>query len=150
MATFQGFVRKTSPEYLGYLYAGEWVEFGIGTMNQPLKEPLENLGLKQDSAFDKFGPFLVGDFSRTHLRTKFENSSTVGIASQLNGGETAFSGQIPSFVLGDPARLKEIDLAEAIAVITNKMQEMQVEYTPVEKDLLKEVYQKTSFERKHH
>ncbi len=139
---FHGFTTKLSQEYMGHIYTGEWVHFGVGTIVSPYKTPLNG-----DMTI---GTCTVGDASTTGFCTRISDGTTIGICAQLQGDDYTQVKDIPSFVTGSASRLRELSDEDATNMISERMKLKGVEHTFVEKELLKDAFQHTGAERRRH
>ena len=139
-----GFSNKAHDGYLGDSYLGEWVNLGAGTTGSNLKNNYSGISVF-DSEAQKYIPSgewklgqLIGDFTHTGINTTFNSGTTVGICSNVMGGEFQ-EKHIPSFSWIDG---KKYDFDKLLDFIKKVMRLKGKEIEPDLQECITLLYQK--------
>jgi glucose-1-phosphate thymidylyltransferase len=148
----QGYTNKYHTGFIGHAYIGEWVNLGAATTNSDLKNTYGTVqvatkGKNVDTGTTKVGCF-VGDHAKTSIGTRIYTGKKIGVASQVHGVVTK---DVPAFTMWSGnfgAKPVELYLQSAIDTQKRVLSQRGVKQTREDIELLKELFQITTQERK--
>jgi UDP-N-acetylglucosamine diphosphorylase/glucosamine-1-phosphate N-acetyltransferase len=148
----QGYTNKYHTGFIGHAYIGEWVNLGAATTNSDLKNTYGTVqvatkGKNVDTGTTKVGCF-IGDHAKTSIGTQIYTGKKIGVASQVHGVVTK---DVPAFTMWSGnfgAKPVELYLQSAIDTQKRVLSQRGVKQTREDIELLKELFQITTQERK--
>lgn len=147
----ESYTNKQHHGFLGHSFLGSWVNLGAGTCNSDLKNSYNAVQLETPSGkFQSNMQFLgcmVGDYAKTAINTSIFTGKTIGAGSMNYGFITT---AVPSFV--NYARsfnqVTEISIETMIETQANMFKRRNVVQTPLDIQLLRDMFELTHQERK--
>jgi UDP-N-acetylglucosamine diphosphorylase/glucosamine-1-phosphate N-acetyltransferase len=142
---------KQHDGFLGHAYLGQWVNLGADTNNSDLKNNYGSVKVYiNDELIDSGSMFVgltMGDHSKSSINTMFNTGTVVGVSTNIFG--TGFPAKyVPSFIWGGSEKSTTYELEKAIDVAKRVMARRKIEFTEIEHDLFKQVFELTREERK--
>ncbi len=148
----QGYSNKGHDGFLGNAVLGEWCNLGADTNNSNLKNNYAEVKMwnYNKGGFLKTGMqfcgLIMGDHSKCGINTMFNTGTVVGVSANIFG--SGFPRNfVPSFSWGGAQGFKDYQLKKAYETCQLVMERRGVELDEVEKNILKEVYEKTAVYR---
>ncbi len=149
-----GYTNKAHDGFLGHSVLGEWCNIGADSNNSNLKNTYDEVKA-WNYAEEKFiltglqfCGLLMGDHSKCGINTMFNTGTVVGVSANIvgHGFQRNF---IPSFSWGSSmSGYTTYDVDKAIDVAKRVYERRGLEFTSVEKDILKNIYELTFSYRK--
>ncbi|MBP6978368.1 MAG: GlmU family protein [Bacteroidales bacterium] len=136
---------KAHDGYLGHAIIGEWCNLGAATNNSNLKNTYEKVRMwsyTEESFVEtglQFCGLVMGDYSKTGIGTMFNTGTVVGVNTNIYGHGLQ-RNFIPSFSWGGTTGFKEYKIDQAIKVAERMHLRRGLEFTDVEQDILRTVY----------
>ncbi len=143
-----GYSSKAHDGFLGNSVLGEWCNLGADTNNSNLKnnyaivkvwnypqERFINTGLQ-------FCGLIMGDHSKSAINTMFNTGTVVGVSANIFGAGFP-RNLVPSFSWGGPQGLTVYALSKAYEVAELVYKRRHLEFTEVDKLILKQVFEMT-------
>lgn len=149
-----GYSNKAHDGFIGNTVIGEWCNLGADTNCSNLKNNYSNVRLwngfthKMEETGLQFCGLIMGDHSKCGINTMFNTGTVVGTCAALF--DTGFHPKfVPSFSFGSPAHIYEThDLTIAMTTAARVMARRHKEFDVIEQNLLKSVYELTSYSEK--
>ncbi|PLX12408.1 MAG: glucose-1-phosphate thymidylyltransferase [Marinilabiliales bacterium] len=144
-----GFSNKAHDGFLGNSVIGEWCNLGADTNNSNLKNNYAEVRLwnYESQRFIKTGlqfcGLIMGDHSKCAINTMFNTGTVVGVNANIFG-EGFPRNFIPSFSWGGAHGFTIYDIRKAYEVAEIVMQRRNLVLDNIEKNILKEVFERTS------
>jgi UDP-N-acetylglucosamine diphosphorylase/glucosamine-1-phosphate N-acetyltransferase len=149
-----GYTNKAHDGFLGHSVLGEWCNIGADSNNSNLKNTYDEVKA-WNYAEEKFiltglqfCGLIMGDHSKCGINTMFNTGTVVGVSANIvgHGFQRNF---IPSFSWGSSmSGYTTYDVDKAIDVAKRVYERRGLEFTSVEKDILKNIYELTFSYRK--
>jgi UDP-N-acetylglucosamine diphosphorylase/glucosamine-1-phosphate N-acetyltransferase len=149
-----GYTNKAHDGFLGHSVLGEWCNIGADSNNSNLKNTYDEVKA-WNYAQEKFIPtgsqfcgLIMGDHSKCGINTMFNTGTVVGVNANIvgHGFQRNF---IPSFSWGNSVSgYITFDLDKAFEVARRVYERRGIEFTSLEKDILKNIYELTFAYRK--
>ncbi len=145
-SVFFGYANKGHDGYLGDSVIAEWCNLGADTNNSNLKNNYSKVKLWDYTQKDfvdtglQFCGLIMGDHSKCGIATMFNTGTVVGVSSNIFGGDYQ-PKFFPSFKWGGQ-QYTDYRYDKAVEVATAVMKRRQKEFTGIEADLFKKVYEK--------
>jgi len=149
-----GYTNKAHDGFLGQSVLGEWCNIGADSNNSNLKNTYDEIkawNYTQErfiSTGMQFCGLIMGDHSKCGINTMFNTGTVVGVNANIigHGFQRNF---IPSFSWGNSVSgYTTYDVGKAIDVAQRVYERRGLEFTTVEKDILKNIYELTFLYRK--
>ncbi len=146
-SVFQGYGNKNHYGFLGYSYLGEWVNLGAGTTTSNLKNNYGPIKVKGENTGQQFMGSIFGDYVRTAINTAVYTGKLIGANSHLYGTITK---DVPAFTVSAASLGCEVEfeVAEALKIQKIVMARRNIEAEEIDRQLLKDVFEVTTEERK--
>ncbi|MCQ2263466.1 MAG: GlmU family protein [Bacteroidales bacterium] len=149
-----GFSNKAHDGFIGNAVIGEWCNLGADTNCSNLKNNYSNVRLwnyatqKMENTGLQFCGLIMGDHSKCGINSMFNTGTVVGVCSCLFG--TGFHPKfVPSFSFGAPGRIYDTyELDKAFETARLVMARRHKNFDDVEQNILKKVYENTSYSEK--
>ncbi len=144
-----GYSNKAHDGFLGNSVIGEWCNLGADTNNSNLKNNYAEVRLwnYENERFIKTGlqfcGLIMGDHSKCAINTMFNTGTVVGVNVNIFG-EGFPRNFVPSFSWGGAHGFSNYDIKKAYEVAEKVMERRSIRLDDKEKDILKEVYERTS------
>ncbi len=144
-----GYSNKAHDGFLGNSVIGEWCNLGADTNNSNLKNNYAEVRLwnYENERFIKTGlqfcGLIMGDHSKCAINTMFNTGTVVGVNVNIFG-EGFPRNFVPSFSWGGAHGFSNYDIKKAYEVAEKVMERRGIQLDDKEKDILKEVYERTS------
>jgi UDP-N-acetylglucosamine diphosphorylase/glucosamine-1-phosphate N-acetyltransferase len=143
-----GYSSKGHAGFLGNSVLGEWCNLGADTNTSNLKNTYDLVRIwnyNQESFVStglQFCGLIMGDHSKSSINTMFNTGTVVGVNVNIFG--TGFPRQfVPSYSWGGPSGYKKYNFKKSIEVAKRVYARRDLEFTQVDEDILKVVYDKT-------
>ncbi len=148
-----GYSNKAHEGFLGHSVIGEWCNIGAGTNTSNLKINYDEIRLWDyaegsfiNSGMTFCGTFM-GDHSKCGIDTMFNTGTVVGVNAQVFG--TGFMRNfIPSFSWGGPSGFSTYNFEKAVDVAKRVYARRDREFTTIDENILKSVFEHTMGYRK--
>lgn len=146
-----GFSNKAHDGFIGNAVIAEWCNLGADTNCSNLKNNYSHVRLwncstkKMEDTGLQFCGLIMGDHSKCGINSMFNTGTVVGVCCCLfdSGFHPKF---VPSFSFGAPGSTYETyELGKAFETAALVMARRHVEFDAVEQNLLKKVYEITSY-----
>jgi UDP-N-acetylglucosamine diphosphorylase/glucosamine-1-phosphate N-acetyltransferase len=143
-----GYSNKAHDGFLGHSVIGEWCNLGADTNTSNLKNSYENVRLwdYQEESFVKtdlqFCGTFMGDHSKCGINTMFNTGTVVGVGSQVFGSGF-MRNFIPSFSWGSVSGFSVHNIDKSINIAKRVYARRHMEFTKVDEDILRFVYNRT-------
>jgi UDP-N-acetylglucosamine diphosphorylase/glucosamine-1-phosphate N-acetyltransferase len=143
-----GYSNKAHDGFLGHSVIGEWCNLGADTNTSNLKNSYENVRLwdYQEESFVKtdlqFCGTFMGDHSKCGINTMFNTGTVVGVGAQVFGSGF-MRNFIPSFSWGSVAGFSIHNIDKSINIAKRVYGRRNMEFTPMDEDIMRYVYNKT-------
>jgi UDP-N-acetylglucosamine diphosphorylase/glucosamine-1-phosphate N-acetyltransferase len=143
-----GYTNKAHDGFLGHSVIGEWCNLGADTNTSNLKNNYENVRLwdYQEESFVQtdlqFCGTFMGDHSKCGINTMFNTGTVVGVGSQVFGSGF-MRNFIPSFSWGSVSGFTVHNIDKSINVAKRVYARRHMEFTKVDEDILRFVYNRT-------
>jgi UDP-N-acetylglucosamine diphosphorylase/glucosamine-1-phosphate N-acetyltransferase len=147
-SVFFAYSNKAHDGFMGNSVIGEWCNIGADTNTSNLKNTYENVKLWNyaDQTFVETGlqfcGLIMGDHSKCGINTMFNTGTVVGINVNLFGAGYQ-RNFIPSFSWGGPSGMKSYHIDRAVSVAKKVFQRRGIEYSQVEEDILRDIFDLT-------
>ena len=144
-----GYSNKAHDGFLGNSVIGEWCNLGADTNNSNLKNNYAEVRLwnYENERFIKTGlqfcGLIMGDHSKCAINTMFNTGTVVGVNANIFG-EGFPRNFVPSFSWGGAHGFSNYDIKKAYEVAEKVMERRSIQLDDKEKNILKEVYERTS------
>ncbi len=144
-----GYSSKAHDGYLGNSVIGEWCNLGADTNNSNLKNNYAEVRLwnYETEGFKKTGlqfcGLIMGDHSKCAINTMFNTGTVVGVNANIFGDGFP-RNFIPSFSWGGASGFTVYSIKKAFEVAKLVMTRKEKELSEIEKDILKEIFERTS------
>jgi UDP-N-acetylglucosamine diphosphorylase/glucosamine-1-phosphate N-acetyltransferase len=144
-----GYSSKAHDGYLGNSVIGEWCNLGADTNNSNLKNNYAEVRLwnYETERFKKTGlqfcGLIMGDHSKCAINTMFNTGTVVGVNTNIFGDGFP-RNFIPSFSWGGARGFTVYGIKKAFEVAEIVMARREKELNETEKDILKEIFERTS------
>lgn len=146
-----GYSNKAHDGFIGNAVIGEWCNLGAGTNCSNLKNNYSPVRLwdyatnRMEDTGLQFCGLIMGDHSKCGIGTLFNTGTVVGVNATLFGAD--FHPKfIPSFSFGSPsAYYDKHDFLKAMQTARLMMSRRKKDFDAVEQNLLKRVYDITSY-----
>ena len=146
---FFGYSSKAHEGYLGNSGIGEWCNLGADTNTSNLKNNYEQVKIwnYKTERFKKTGlqfcGLIMSDHSKCGINTMFNTGTVVGVSSNIFG--SGFPRNfIPSFSWGGYSGFTTYKTNKAFEVAELVMRRRNLEFTDIDKKILKKVFELTS------
>ncbi|MEI6123659.1 MAG: GlmU family protein [Bacteroidota bacterium] len=149
-----GYTNKAHDGFIGNSVLGEWINLGADTNNSNLKTTYDEVKVWNYTE-EKFIPtglhfcgLIMGDHSKCGINTMFNTGTVVGVNANIvgHGFQRNF---IPSFSWGSSVSgYSTYDIDKAIEVAKSVYKRRGLEFTQIEIDILKSVFELTFSYRK--
>ena len=141
---------KQHEGFLGHSYLGQWVNIGADSNNSDLKNNYSPVKVYADGQMVDtgltFAGLTMGDHAKCGINTMFNTGSVVGVMSNVFG--TGFTPKfIPSFTWGGIETMDVYDCDKALETARRVMKRRNVEMSPAQEKMLREVFVMTEQER---
>jgi UDP-N-acetylglucosamine diphosphorylase / glucose-1-phosphate thymidylyltransferase / UDP-N-acetylgalactosamine diphosphorylase / glucosamine-1-phosphate N-acetyltransferase / galactosamine-1-phosphate N-acetyltransferase len=147
---FQGRSNKSHYGFLGNSYICEWVNLGAGVTNSNLKNNYGTIRVRVgDADIDSGKIFLgcaIGDHTKIAIGSLINTGSVIGVVTAVFGGRL-MPKFLPSFSWGEARQLERYDVEKAISTAKAVMTRRKVEFSDIDADLFRKVYELTEGER---
>ena len=149
-----GFSNKAHDGFIGNAVIAEWCNLGADTNCSNLKNNYSTVRLwncttrKMEDSGLQFCGLIMGDHSKCGINSMFNTGTVVGVCCCLfdSGFHPKF---VPSFSFGSPVcPYEKYDLDKAFETATLVMARRHLKFDAVEQNLLKKVYELTSYSEK--
>ncbi len=145
------YTNKQHEGFLGHAYLGQWVNLGADTNNSDLKNNYGNVKviLNDEEPIDSGSLFVgltMGDHSKTSINTMINTGTVVGVSTNIFGNGFP-EKYIPSFGWGGSDSMTTFNINKSIEVAKKVMERRDKEFTSIEEDVFKKVFQLTLKER---
>ena len=144
-----GYSNKGHEGYLGNSVIGEWCNLGADTNTSNLKNNYAEVKL-WDYGQERFVltglqfcGLIMGDHSKTGINTMLNTGTVIGVSANVYGGGYP-RNFIPSFSWGGSAGLKTYRTDKAFDTAEKVMARRKLEFSEVEKGILKTVFENTA------
>lgn len=143
-----GYSNKAHDGFLGHSVIGEWCNLGADTNTSNLKINYDEVRLwdYHEESFVNTGMTFcgtfMGDHSKCGINTMFNTGTVIGVNAQLFGAGF-MRNFIPSFTWGSPSGFNTVDFNKAIEVARRVYARRNKEFTDVDVQILKHVYDHT-------
>jgi UDP-N-acetylglucosamine diphosphorylase/glucosamine-1-phosphate N-acetyltransferase len=147
-----GYSNKGHDGFLGNSVLGEWCNIGADSNNSNLKNNYAEVRLWDYTSqrFRKTGKqfcgLIMGDHSKCGINTMFNTGTVVGVSSNIFGSGFP-RNYVPSFGWGGASGFSTYQLRKAFETAELVMQRRGLELNNVEKNILQNVFEKTSGNR---
>ncbi len=149
-----GYTNKAHDGFIGHSVLGEWCNIGADSNNSNLKNTYDEV--KAWNYFqERFIPtgsqfcgLIMGDHSKCGINTMFNTGTVVGVSANIvgHGFQRNF---IPSFSWGNSVSgYTTYNIEKALDVAQRVYERRGIEFSAVEKDILKNIYEITFAYRK--
>ncbi len=144
-----GYSNKAHDGFLGNSVIGEWCNLGADTNNSNLKNNYAEVRLwnYENERFIKTGlqfcGLIMGDHSKCAINTMFNTGTVVGVNANIFG-EGFPRNFVPSFSWGGAHGFSNYNINKAYEVAEKVMERRDIQLDDIEKDILKEVFERTS------
>lgn len=144
-----GYSNKAHDGFLGNSVIGEWCNLGADTNNSNLKNNYAEVRLwnYESQRFLKTGlqfcGLIMGDHSKCAINTMFNTGTVVGVNANIFG-EGFPRNFVPSFSWGGAHGFTVYGINKAFEVADKVMQRRGVVLDETEKNILKEIFERTS------
>lgn len=144
-----GYSNKAHDGFLGNSVIGEWCNLGADTNNSNLKNNYTEVRLwnYEHQRFIKTGlqfcGLIMGDHSKCAINTMFNTGTVVGVNANIFG-EGFPRNFIPSFSWGGAHGFTVYAIDKAFEVAEIVMERRGIKLSQVEKNILKEIFERTS------
>ena len=148
-----GYSNKAHDGFLGNAVLGEWCNIGADSNNSNLKNNYAEVGLwnYKEERFVKTGlqfcGLIMGDHSKCGINTMFNTGTVVGVSSNIFGAGFP-RNFIPSFSWGGPQGFTTYGFEKACETADLVMQRRNKQFTGMEKNILKEIFNRSAKYRK--
>lgn len=149
-----GFSNKAHDGFIGNSVIGEWCNLGADSNNSNLKNTYDEVKMWNYTQ-ERFIPtglqfcgLIMGDHSKCGINTMFNTGTVIGVNTSIfgHGFQRNF---IPSFSWGSSASgYTTYDLAKGIEVAKSVYQRRGIEFSKIDENILKNVYNLTFAYRK--
>ena len=148
-SVFFGYSSKAHEGYLGNSVIGEWCNLGADTNNSNLKNNYEEVKIwnYKTERFKKTGlqfcGLIMSDHSKSGINTMFNTGTVVGVSVNIFG--SGFPRNIiPSFSWGGSSGFTTYKTNKAFEVVEVVMKRRNLEFTELDRKILKKVFELTS------
>ncbi len=144
-----GYSNKAHDGFLGNSVIGEWCNLGADTNNSNLKNNYAEVRLwnYETGRFLKTGlqfcGLIMGDHSKCAINTVFNTGTVVGVNANIFG-EGFPRNFVPSFSWGGAHGFTVYGINKAFEVAEIVMERRNIKLDEVEKNILKEIFERTS------
>lgn len=144
-----GYSNKAHDGFLGNSVIGEWCNLGADTNNSNLKNNYAEVRLwnYESQRFIKTGlqfcGLIMGDHSKCAINTMFNTGTVVGVNANIFG-EGFPRNFVPSFSWGGAHGFTVYGIDKAFEVAEKVMDRRGIELDDIEKNILKEIFERTS------
>ena len=144
-----GYSSKAHDGFLGNSVIGEWCNLGADTNNSNLKNNYAEVRLwnYETERFKKTGlqfcGLIMGDHSKCAINTMFNTGTVVGVNTNIFGDGFP-RNFIPSFSWGGAQGFTVYGIKKAFEVADLVMTRKEKELNEIEKNILKEIFERTS------
>jgi UDP-N-acetylglucosamine diphosphorylase/glucosamine-1-phosphate N-acetyltransferase len=144
-----GYSNKAHDGFLGNSVIGEWCNLGADTNNSNLKNNYTEVRLwnYENQRFIKTGlqfcGLIMGDHSKCAINTMFNTGTVVGVNANIFG-EGFPRNFIPSFSWGGAHGFTVYGIDKAFEVAEIVMERRGIKINQIEKNILKEIFERTS------
>lgn len=148
-----GYSNKAHDGFLGNSVIGEWCNLGADTNNSNLKNNYDEVKLwsyplnKFVKTGMQFCGLFMGDFSKCGINTMFNTGSVVGVNANIIGAGYQ-RNFIPSFSWGGVSGFVDFDLDSAVEIAERVYKRRNMEFTEIDKNILKHIFVLTKEYRK--
>ncbi|MCC7050382.1 MAG: GlmU family protein [Bacteroidia bacterium] len=139
-----GYSNKAHDGFLGNSVLGEWCNLGADTNNSNLKNNYAEVKLwhyehhhLQGTGL-QFCGLIMGDHSKSGINTMFNTGTTVGVCSNIFGGNFP-PAYIPSFAWGGSEKLEPFRIEKAFEIAQRVMERRNITLTETDKAILQKV-----------
>lgn len=143
-----GYSNKAHDGFLGNSVIGEWCNLGADTNNSNLKNNYGEVKLfnyEQNKQVDtglQFCGLIMGDHSKSGINTMFNTGTVVGVGCNIYGGGFPPT-HIPDFSWGGSHGLETHKLEKLFETAEIVYQRRGLSFSQTEKEILKEVFERT-------
>ncbi len=141
-----GYSNKGHDGFLGNSVLGEWCNLGADTNVSNLKNNYASIKLWnykkggfKDSGL-QFCGMMMGDHSKSGINTMFNTATVVGVSANIYGGGFP-RNFVPSFSWGGSEKWTTYQMKKAFDVAEKVMERRNVEFTEVDKEILRHVFE---------
>ena len=148
-----GYSNKAHEGFLGHSVIGEWCNIGADTNTSNLKINYDEIRLWDyaEKSFVRTGltfcGTFMGDHSKCGINTMFNTGTVVGVNAQIFGSGF-MRNFIPSFVWGGTAGFTTVDFQKALEVAKRIYARRNKEFTQLDEEIMKNVFEHTQGFRK--
>ena len=149
-----GYSNKAHDGFIGHAVIGEWCNIGADSNNSNLKNTYDEVKLwnyQQESFLQtglQFCGIIMGDHTKCGINTMFNTGTVIGVSANI-AGHGFQRNFIPSFSWGSSITgFTTFDLGKAIDIATRMYARRNMEFTDIDKEIMKEVYNLTLSYRK--
>ncbi|MEH0158166.1 GlmU family protein [Limibacter armeniacum] len=151
-SVFQGYSNKGHDGFLGNSVLAEWCNLGADTNTSNLKNNYGEVKVwnyKTRNLIETgqmFCGLMMGDHSKAGINTMFNTGTVVGVSANIFGGGFP-DKHIPSFAWGGIEDTVTADFDKMCEVATAVMGRRHVDFTEVDRQILKRVFEITALDR---
>ncbi len=148
-SVIQGYSNKAHDGFLGNSVIGEWCNLGADTNNSNLKNNYAEVRLwnYETGRFIRTGlqfcGLIMGDHSKCAINTMFNTGTVIGVNANIFG-EGFPRNFVPSFSWGGAHGFTVYGVHKAFEVAEKVMERRGIQLNEIEKDILKEIFERTS------
>jgi UDP-N-acetylglucosamine diphosphorylase / glucose-1-phosphate thymidylyltransferase / UDP-N-acetylgalactosamine diphosphorylase / glucosamine-1-phosphate N-acetyltransferase / galactosamine-1-phosphate N-acetyltransferase len=150
-SVIHSYSNKQHDGFLGHSYIAQWVNIGADTNNSDLKNNYGSVKvIINDRQLDSglmFVGLVMGDHSKSAINSMFNTGTVVGVSCNIFG-EGFPPKYVPSFCWGGKDTFTTYELEKSIDVAKKVMKRRNCEFTEIEEELFKKVFDLTQDERK--
>jgi UDP-N-acetylglucosamine diphosphorylase/glucosamine-1-phosphate N-acetyltransferase len=154
MSVIQDYSNKGHDGFLGHSVVGSWCNFGADTNVSNLKNNYSSIKVwdyetkqMKDSGL-QFCGLIMGDHSKTGINTMFNTGTIVGVAANVFGASYP-PKFITSFTWGNDG-LDTFRFEDACQMAERMMERRKIKFTPIDKDILKNIFEQSQVLRDSH
>jgi UDP-N-acetylglucosamine diphosphorylase/glucosamine-1-phosphate N-acetyltransferase len=142
---FQSYSNKGHDGFIGNSIIGEWCNFGADTNSSNLKNNYGKLKIYDYNIQElqqtdiMFCGVLMGDHSKTGINTMLNTGTTVGVSSNVFGGDFP-PKYVPSFTWGGIKANQKFKLDKAFEVAKNMMSRRKIVLSEKDKKILTHIF----------
>ncbi len=143
-----GYSNKAHDGFLGNSVIGEWCNIGADSNTSNLKNNYSEVKVwnYREDCFvptgSQFCGLMMADHAKCAINTMFNTGTVVGVAANIFGAGFPRTS-VPSFSWGGNSGFKTFHFDRAIEAINAMMNRRNKELTQTEKEILKQVYERT-------
>ncbi len=143
-----GYSNKAHDGFLGNSVIGEWCNLGADTNNSNLKNNYSTVKIwnySKEEMIDtglQFCGLMMGDHSKTGINTMLNTGTVVGVNSNIFGGSFPPTF-VASYSWGGSEEMKIHKLDQALATAERVFARRNIDFSEVERDILKYVFRTT-------